>query len=81
MRGSSQLDQRQRDRREKTAEQPETHDDLRLGPTAQMEVMMHRRAAEDSLALRQLEVADLKNHADRLEDEGYVNYEKTEATA
>src|SRR5688572_9455839 len=57
------------ERRAQHGDQPEADDDSRLGPTAQLEVMMDRRHAEDAATAEQPERRDLEDHRHGLHDE------------
>src|SRR5438128_264769 len=64
---STQLQRRQGEQREDERGNPKPHDDFGFAPTQQFEMVMNRRHAEDAFSA-QLERANLKNHAERLDD-------------
>jgi len=47
------------DSRKRRGDEPEAHNDLRLGPAREMEMMMDGGASEKAFAARVFEVADL----------------------
>src|ERR1700677_654682 len=65
---SSQLQGRQADEREHDRDDPETDDDLRLGPTQLLEMMVDGRHLENAFA-GELERNHLHDHRNRLEHE------------
>src|SRR5271169_635437 len=65
---SPQLQSGEADHRQHESDDPEPHDDLRLGPAELLEMMMNRRHAEDPPA-RQLERGHLHHDGKRLHDE------------
>src|SRR5579883_2232655 len=65
---SPQLQGRKADHRQDEGDDPETHDDLRLGPAELLEMMVDRRHAEDALA-GHLERSDLHDDRQGFDDE------------
>src|SRR3546814_18444608 len=59
----------QADQHQNQRDDPETDDDLRLGPALQLIVMMQWRHAEDAFATAVFEIADLQCDRYRLGDE------------
>ncbi len=58
------------------ADEPETHDHLRLTPADQMEVVMDRSTSEEAFASGISEVTYLQDHAEQFDDEYAADYQK-----
>src|SRR5436309_10314513 len=71
---------RSREQGQDDRDDPEAHDDLRLRPALQLEVMMDRRHAEDPLA-PQFERHDLDDHGERFDDEDAADDRSEEHTS
>ena len=57
-------------------DEPETHDDLRLGPAGEVKVVVDGCAAEEAFAAGIFEVADLQDDAEKLDDEDAADDEQ-----
>lgn len=64
----------ERDGGECGGKEPETHDDLRLAPSHQVEVMVDWSTSEESFSAGVLETGDLQDYAGKF-DNKYTSYD------